>query len=165
MTRVLKIESKMRAPSVLSRDLSYKALTEPRCHPHLRLQHNRSLKAFAFYYVELQIYRETPLVQRDIKGSKNCLPLECSRRPKRHRLTLSWPCPPTSTVEARGHKGEMRRRRRRRRGGRAPGGAAARVPCNILSEQTPRPSSTRSRVPKISSSYLPMTPGTGTRPA
>ena len=86
------------------------AFTEPRCHPHLRLQHNRSLKAFAFYYVELQIYRETPLVQRDIKGSKNCLPLECSRRPKRHRLTLSWSCPPTSTVEARGHKGEMRRR-------------------------------------------------------
>jgi hypothetical protein len=150
MTRVLKIESKMRAPSVLSRNSEIcrtKRVNGTKVSSHLRLQHNRSLKAFAFDYVELQIYRETPLVQRDIKGSKNCLPLECSRRPKRHRLTLSWPCPHTSTVEARGHKGEMRRRRRR--GGRAPGGAAARVPCNILSEQTPRPSSTRSRVPKL----------------
>ena len=106
MTRVLKIESKMRAPSVLSRNSEIcrtKRVNGTKVSSHLRLQHNRSLKAFAFDYVELQIYRETPLVQRDIKGSKNCLPLECSRRPKRHRLTLSWPCPHTSTVEARGH--------------------------------------------------------------
>ena len=135
------------------------ALTEPRCHPHLRLQHKRSLKAFAFDYVELQIYRETPLVQRDIKGSKNCLPLECSRRPKRHRLTLSWPCPHTSTVEARGHKGEMRRRRK------SPGRSGCKGPMQHTFRANSLSVVDKKSCPQVSSSYLPMTPGTGTRPA